>query len=551
MHATNNMTANPDSNQADKCTNSEARMEADSASVSSERSYLSSVSSSMDESNQHDSNPGINTHAIFDKNVTFKLEGECIEEKPEQDKQHAKHDNSHRSVEDLIHMLNDVDFNCNKLTNEEILLLVRLRQIPIHRLESYLGRDNASRCVELRRAYYKSKLAELDQCESTPVHDRSEALCRPRFEDLEYERVNGACCENVIGHVKLPVGLAGPLLLDDEEIYVPLATTEGCLVASTCRGLSALHKSRGVTSRVRRDFMTRAPIVRFVDARLADALANVDRALEWLEDKTNKDKMRDAFNSTTSHGRFIDYTTQTVGREIHIRFRAHTGDAMGMNMCSKGVECALREMQRAFPTMKIVTLSGNMCTDKKSAAINWITGRGKSIECVAELPAHIVQQVLKVSVDTMVDIWKSKVMVGSALAASTGGFNCQAANIVAAIFIATGQDPAQTITSSNCILVLDKNDNGSLEVCCSMPSIECGTVGGGTILSDQSRYLQMMGIKGPTPVSSVSNNAQKLARIVCATVMAAELSLLASLAEGTLVKSHMTHNRSSLSCKLL
>lgn len=170
-------------------------------------------------------------------------------------------------------------------------------------------------------------------------------------------------------------------------------------------------------------------------------------------------------------------------------------------------------------------------------------------------------------------------MIGSALAAI---FNCQAANIVTAIFIATGQDPAQNVTSSNCMLVLEKNPiTGSLVVCCKMPSIECGTVGGGTILADQSHYLQMMGVKGPTPktatrstsadtdsnaklntsgrsVSETSGpyskytNARKLARIICATVMAAELSLLAALTEGTLVKwhtCHMPHNR--LPCEVV
>lgn len=529
-----------------------------------------------------------------------------------------------RSIGELVQLTKDINFDRTSLSNEELIRLVKNQQISVYKLESFLGKDNAARCVEVRRDYYRLELAELDKTDLRGIRDRAEAFALPRYEaDLEYEKVNGACCENVIGHVKVPVGVAGPLVLDGEEIFVPLATTEGCLVASTCRGLSALRKSGGVSSRVRRDFMTRAPIVRFQDPRLRDALDNVERAIAWLNDKNNKEKMRAAFNLTSSHGKFLNYTMYPVNREIHIRFEAQTGDAMGMNMCSKGVESALKEMQRAFPTMEIVTLSGNMCTDKKAAGINWINGRGKSVECNAELPAHVVQQVFKVSVDSMIDRWKSKVMVGSALAASIGGFNSQAANILTAIFIATGQDPAQNVTSSNCMLILEKDSRGSLVVCCTMPSIECGTVGGGTILGDQSRYLQMMGVKGPTPkpavgtpayigynvrrisadgcsagadfaapggnlysnnsiitnhqqLSSVDEtntakpektlssshssssslacpvnstnsytNARKLARIICATVMAAELSLLAALTEGTLVKSHMRHNRSS------
>lgn len=543
-----------------------------------------------------------------------------------------------RSTAELSQLLKDLNFDRTSLSNEELIKLVREQHVSVYKLETFLGKDNAARCVSIRREYYRLALAELDKRDPFGVRDRSQALERPICDDFEYEKINGACCENVIGYVRLPVGLAGPLVLDGENFMVPLATTEGCLVASTCRGLSALRKSGGVTSRVRRDFMTRAPIVRFIDSSLRDALDNVDRAIAWLNDKTNKEKMQAAFNRTSKHGKFINYTMYPVSREIHIRFEAQTGDAMGMNMCSKGVESALKEMQRAFPSMEIVTLSGNMCTDKKAAGINWINGRGKSVECNAELPANVVQQVFKVSVDSMIDRWKSKVMVGSALAASIGGFNSQAANILTAIFIATGQDPAQSVTSSNCMLILEKDSKGSLVVCCTMPSIECGTVGGGTILADQSSNLQVMGIKGPTPeqpieqpqkplvngdlrketsqnslyidnslhqntkvqskvpppqpptssssspsISSTSSsspgnmflkphkpsaeslakpsllvtspqpppitkrytNAKKLASIICATVMAGELSLLAALAEGTLVKSHMRHNRSS------
>ena len=233
-----------------------------------------------------------------------------------------------------------------------------------------------------------------------------------------------------------------------------------------------------------------------------------------------------------------------------------------MNMCSKGAEAALKEMQRIFPTMDVLTLSGNMCTDKKPSAVNWTCGRGKSVECSASLSAEIVEKVFKVPVDSLIQVWQKKVMIGSALAGSVGGFNCHAANIVAAIFIATGQDAAQVVSSSNCLITMEKEPKGSLAVHCMMPSIECGTVGGGTCLADQSSYLQLMGIKGSSPPSTTTlncsnnmtesdSNAGKLARVICATVMAAELSLLASLTEGTLVKSHMTHNRSSQSCKVV
>lgn len=475
-----------------------------------------------------------------------------------------------RTIEELTTIVKSEQFDPMQLSNEEIIDLMISRHVSVYRLESILGRTNAKRCVEIRRQYYVRELELLEKLDhhqqasnglaaaASEEDTRVDVLKQSHTAEFDYSRVVGACCENVIGCVRLPVGLVGPLVLDGKQIFVPMATTEGCLVASTSRGLSALAKSGGVISKIRKNGMTRAPVVRFLDSDLRDALKNVDSAVDWLNKPLNKEKIKLAFDSTSKHTKLINYSVHPFGREIHIRFEAETGDAMGMNMCSKGSEMALRELQRVFPTMDVLTLSGNMCTDKKPSAINWICGRGKSVECNAVLTAETIEKVLKVSIDSLYEVWKKKVMVGSALAGSIGGNNCHAANIVAAIFIATGQDAAQVVSSSNCIIQLDRDSRGSLEVHCSMPSIECGTIGGGTVLKDQSNYLQLMGIKGSsdsarsrTHSMDVESNACVLARIICATVMAAELSLLASLTEGTLVKSHMTHNRSTQPCNVV
>jgi hydroxymethylglutaryl-CoA reductase (NADPH) len=131
---------------------------------------------------------------------------------------------------------------------------------------------------------------------------------------------------------------------------------------------------------------------------------------------------------------------------------------MGMNMISKGVEHALNVMaaEAGFEDMNVISVSGNFCTDKKPAAINWIDGRGKSVIAEAIIPADIVRSVLKTDVDSMVELNQAKNLVGSAMAGSIGGFNAQAANIVTAIFLATGQDPAQNVESSNCITLMKK-----------------------------------------------------------------------------------------------
>lgn len=167
--------------------------------------------------------------------------------------------------------------------------------------------------------------------------------------------------------------------------------------------------------------------------------------------------------------------------------------------------------------------------------------------CEAIVPASVISTVLKTTVQALVDVNISKNMIGSAVAGSIGGFNAHAANVVTAIFIATGQDPAQNVGSSNCMTLMEPwgEDGNDLYVSCTMPSIEIGTIGGGTVLPAQASCLEMLGVKGAHS-EIPGENANQLARIVCGTVLAGELSLLSALAAGHLVKSHLRHNRSSV-----
>ncbi|KAF9352711.1 3-hydroxy-3-methylglutaryl-coenzyme A (HMG-CoA) reductase isozyme [Mortierella sp. AD094] len=257
--------------------------------------------------------------------------------------------------------------------------------------------------------------------------------------------------------------------------------------------------------------------------------------------------MREAFNSTSRFGRLRKLKVAVAGRLVYIRFTTTTGDAMGMNMISKECERALEVLGGKFPSKSIVSISGNYCTDKKPAAINWIEGRGKS---VAVVPSKFVGSVLNSTVSALVKLNTDKNLIGSAMAGAVGGFNTHAANILTAIYLATGQDPAQNVESSNCITLMKAvNDGQDLLVSCTMPSIEVGTLGGRTALPPQASMLDMLGVRGSHP-ETPGANAQRLARIFCAGVMAGELSLCAPLADksavllaGHLVKSHMTHNR--------
>jgi hydroxymethylglutaryl-CoA reductase (NADPH) len=346
----------------------------------------------------------------------------------------------------------------------------------------------------------------------------------------------GACCENVIGYVPIPVGVAGPCVIDGEEFWLPMATTEGCLVASTMRGTKAMNAGGGVSTTLLQDAMTRGPCVRFPTVLRAGS------AKRWLDSEEGFKLVKKAFDSTSRFARLQTLKTNMAGNRLFIRFAAFTGDGMGMNMISKGVEYALSVItnEGGFGDMEIVSISGNFCTDKKPSAVNWIEGRGKSVCAEAFVPAKVVRTVLKSSVDEMIQLNMEKNLIGSAIAGSIGGFNAHAANLVTAVFLATGQDPAQNVESSNCMTLMDKtytpllikltpSADGDLHISVTMPSVEVGTIGGGTILEPQAAMLDMLGVRGPHPTSPGAN-AQKLARIVAAAVLAGELSLCAALA---------------------
>lgn len=363
------------------------------------------------------------------------------------------------------------------------------------------------------------------------------------YEGYDYQKVFGANCEIVIGYLPVPVGVVGPLLLDGQPVYIPMATTEGCLVASTNRGCKAITEAGGGLSILLKDGMTRAPLVRMPSAYEAAELKR------FVEEGDSYQLIKTAFESTTSFGKLKSVQATVAGRNIFLRFVCQTGDAMGMNMISKGCLCVMEVLEQHFPSMELVSISGNMCTDKKPAAINWIEGRGKSVVAEALIPARIVSKVLKTSVKAIVEVNKQKNLVGSAMAGSIGGFNAHASNIVSAVFLATGQDIAQNVESANCITLLEEveHNNGeppSLHVSVTMPSIEVGTVGGGTHLEAQGACLDIVGVRGASKApKSPGENAQQLAKVVAGVVMAGELSLLAALAANHLVKSHMEHNR--------
>ncbi len=335
--------------------------------------------------------------------------------------------------------------------------------------------------------------------------------------------------ENMIGSVQIPLGYAGPMKINGDhakgEFLIPLATTEGALVASISRGMSVISASGGANAFVFSDMMTRAPVFR------VNGIKHSREVMDWVDN--HLDQIDAAVADTTSHGELQGMEFFPDGRSLYIRFSFSTGDAMGMNMATIASEAVCRLIEKETGAV-MISVSGNMCSDKKPAAINMIEGRGKIAIAEATIPKNIVSEKLHTTTDAIVETNYRKNLVGSSLSGTLGA-NAHAANMVAALYIATGQDPAQVVGGSMTATTCE-NVDGDLYICVRMPAVEVGTVGGGTSLPCQSEALQMIGCKG-------DGKAKKLAEIVASTVLAGELSTLAAQAAGQLGQAHKALGR--------
>ncbi len=351
---------------------------------------------------------------------------------------------------------------------------------------------------------------------------------------LDIERVVKRNCENMIGTVQVPVGVAGPLLIDGEyaqgKYYLPLATTEGALVASVNRGCSAITRAGGAQVRILHDGMTRAPVF------AADTIVHAKQVADWVA--THRDDLRGVAESTTSHGKMTDVVTYIAGTSVFVRIEFDTKDAMGMNMVTIA-SAKVAELIAEHTGARLIALSGNMCTDKKPAAINGIMGRGRSVVAGISLSHELIGQILKTDARSLFEVNYRKNLVGSARAGSMG-FNAHAANVVAAMFIACGQDAAHAIDGSTCITTVDLTDSG-VYISVTLPSLPVGTVGGGTGLETQQECLKILGVAGSG--NPPGTNARKLGEIIGAGVLAGELSLLGALAAQHLARAHQQLGR--------
>lgn len=336
-------------------------------------------------------------------------------------------------------------------------------------------------------------------------------------------------CENMIGIAQVPMGLAGPLTFftsEGERVtrYVPLATTEGALVASVSRGCKAITASGGATTDSHRVGATRGPVFKVGN------LVENKKLQDYLEH--NIPRLKQVAEKTSKHLTLTDVSSQGVGKYRYVRFVYDTQDAMGLNMVTIATDAVAKCIEEETGA-ECVALSGNFCVDKKPSWKNFVENRGTAVWAEVVLTEAVLRDVLKTDAKRVYETWLSKCMLGSAMSGSMG-FNAQYANIIAALFIATGQDPAHTVEGSIGITTAEVMNGTDLYMSIYLPDLMVGTVGGGTGLATQQEALGILGITGGTN----GKNATRFAEIIGAAVLAGDISLLSSLEQGTLARAH-------------
>lgn len=328
-------------------------------------------------------------------------------------------------------------------------------------------------------------------------------------------------CENRIGSVSIPLGVAGPFNLMGTyakgEYYCPLATTEGALIASVNRGAKATAE-KGILITTQKVGVTRGPVLK------AKTIGGAVKIEKWLWE--HMDDLVKKTEETSRHIKLMDLSTKKAGLYLFIRFSFDTDKAMGMNMATIATQHLMEYIADKTNSL-CIAVAGNFDIDKKPAWINSLYGRGYVAQAEAIISEDGVKDVLKTSPTKLLEVWKSKCLIGSALAGSIG-FNAHHANIFAAFYCATGQDLAHVVEGSLGMTTVDLLEDGSLYISVNLPSIMVGTVGGGTKLITQSEARSILKTDSPFVLSEV----------LAAAVLSGELSLLASLSEGTLASTH-------------
>ncbi len=295
--------------------------------------------------------------------------------------------------------------------------------------------------------------------------------------------------ENFIGVAQVPIGLAGPLKVHGEhaqgDFLIPLATTEGTLVASYNRGIKLLNMSGGVTCTVVDDAMQRAPVFIFDSAREARDFKH------WVSH--HMPQIAEQAETTSRVAKLLHIEIYLASKFAYLRFNYFTGDAAGQNMVGRATFAACSWILEQVKTVRRFYLESNLATDKKASQVNIMNTRGKRVIAEATIPRETLVQNMRVEPETL-HYHASIANVGTMLSGANNN-GAHSPNAITAMFIATGQDVANVSESSAAIGYTEVTKEGDLYISITLPSLIIATHGGGTGLPTQKECLRDHGLR--------------------------------------------------------
>lgn len=337
--------------------------------------------------------------------------------------------------------------------------------------------------------------------------------------------------ENYIGMTQVPTGLCGPLSINgqyaDGIFKIPLATTEGALVASYSRGAKACSLAGGVNTHLIEEGVQRSPAFIFENTKQAIAFEKWTQSQMHLFSKV--------VAQSSNYAKIQHIKAQIHGCQLLLTFQFHTGDAAGQNMVSFCTQAVIEYMLQNSPVpIKKWYIESNLSGDKKANHQSLQNVRGKKVIAEVVLNKKIVREVLKSSPQNILDYYHTHLL--ASIQAGSIGSQGHFANGLAALFLATGQDVACVSEAANGILNMRLTNGGDLYASITVPNLIVGTVGGGTHLPTQKECLQMLDCYGP-------NKARKFSEICAALLLCGELSIAAAIAEGHFTQAHKALGR--------
>lgn len=397
-------------------------------------------------------------------------------------------------------------------------------------------------------ASLKSKISPLSEQEIKARNQRSFTIessslgFNKRIEflkekDIELEYVSGVKTisdseifkgniENFIGMAQMPIGLAGPLWINGKnasgEFYIPLATTEGALVASYNRGMKAIKMAGGISCVCLSEGVQRSPFFKF------DNIGVVGEFIAWIYN--NNAHIQEIVSQTSRFAKLVEIKTKVEGNSVILTFEYTTGDAAGQNMVTICTDRICKFILEKFPiTPNEWYIESNYSGDKKATALSFSNVRGKKVTSEVVIPKRVVERVLQSTPDKMVKYCRASTLA----VAQTGAIGIQGhiANGLTALFIACGQDVACISESSVGITRMEVTDSGDLYTSVTLPSLIVGTIGGGTALPTQKECLEMLDCFGV-------GKAKNFAEICCAVALAGELSIVAAMSVDHFTRAH-------------